>query len=206
MKNCKIILALFCACLSLATSITMLILWCCNVGGFTVVSLDSFVGIIVALLAIIVTFAIGWQIYNSIEIKEKIKKVDELKEKYNELENKIQQNHYHSQQLIFANLAELEVNKRNYTLAFRYLMASLEYTMLLDELINDEQIFVRMESITKHISNNTSCEHIEKINENDIKIKASHHYKNIKQRYEKIYNDFMSKVNNDSPQTKQGKE
>ena len=62
-----------CAFLSLAISVTMLVLWCCNVGGFTVVSLDSFVGVIVALLAIVVTLAVGWQIYNRIDFKNRIK-------------------------------------------------------------------------------------------------------------------------------------
>ena len=69
-------LAHICAYLSLAISVTLLVLWCCDVGGFTVVSLDSFVGVIVALLAIIVTLAIGWQIYNSIELNERIKKLN----------------------------------------------------------------------------------------------------------------------------------
>ncbi len=194
MKNKKSNLVHICAYLSLGISVTMLVLWCCNVGGFTVVSLDSFVGIIVALLAIIVTFAIGWQIYNSIEIKEKIKRIDELEERFNELDDKIQQNQYRSQHLIFASLAEIEINTKNYTLAFRYLMASLEYIMSMDNLYNDKQVLTRMEDITNLMKNNTPCEYIEKINDCDIKIKASHHYKNIKEQYEKIYNDFMSKV------------
>lgn len=72
----KISFANICACASLFISMVLLVLWCCNVGGFTVVSLDSFVGVIVALLAIIVTLAVAWQIYNAIDIRNKI---DELK-------------------------------------------------------------------------------------------------------------------------------
>ena len=81
-------LAHICAYLSLAISITMLVLWCCNVGGFSVVSLDSFVGVIVALLAIVVTLAVGWQIFNSIEIRNRIEKLDALEEKYREHDKK----------------------------------------------------------------------------------------------------------------------
>ena len=82
MKTKKNSFAHICAYLSLAISITMLVLWCCNVGGFTVVNLDSFVGVIVALLAIVVTLAIGWQIFNSIEIRNKIESLLEPPQKF----------------------------------------------------------------------------------------------------------------------------
>ncbi len=39
-------------------------------------TLDTFVSLNVALLAIIVTLAIGWQIYNSIKINKKIEKLN----------------------------------------------------------------------------------------------------------------------------------
>ena len=85
-----------CAFLSLAISVTMLVLWCCNVGGFTVVSLDSFVGVIVALLAIVVTLAVGWQIYNSIELKNRIKELNSLKEDFLKQQESIEQLTYKS--------------------------------------------------------------------------------------------------------------
>ena len=65
--------------LSIILSVTALIgvlsvwgLWLCESFEFSVVSLDSFVGVIVALLAIIVTVAIGYQIVNALEIKDDI--------------------------------------------------------------------------------------------------------------------------------------
>ena len=48
-----------CAYSAFGLSVTMFALWTCNAGVFSVVNLDSFVGVIVGLLAIIVTFAIG---------------------------------------------------------------------------------------------------------------------------------------------------
>ena len=54
----------------------MFVLWCCNAGGFSAVSLDTFVGVIVALLAIIVTIAIGWQIWAAMDLKSNIAKLD----------------------------------------------------------------------------------------------------------------------------------
>ena len=93
-------LAHICAYISLGISITLLVLWCCNVGGFTVVNLDSFVGVIVALLAIVVTLAVGWQIYNSFEIKGKIEELSALKEIINVQEKTIKQETGKSQHLI----------------------------------------------------------------------------------------------------------
>ena len=88
-----------CAYISLAISVTLVVLWCCNVGGFTVVSLDSFVGVIVALLAIVVTLAVGWQIYNSIEIKRKIEELNSL-ERIIKIQDKTLKHKIKSQHLI----------------------------------------------------------------------------------------------------------
>ena len=79
MKN-KPNFAHICAYISLLISIVMLILWCCNAGGFSVVSLDSFVGVIVGLLAIIVTLVLGWQITSILEVKDKIQRITKLEE------------------------------------------------------------------------------------------------------------------------------
>lgn len=186
-----------CAYLSLVISVTMIALWCCNAGGFKVVSLDSFVGVIVALLAIAVTLVLGWQIFNSIEIKDKLKKVDDIESKAKEQDKEIRQNLNWSQHLIFIGLAEIEINKQNYTLAFRYLMESLEYSLSSDNIKNHKQLLSKMEIIIESIKENTPCAYMKKINNSDTKIKASQLYKSIKPRYEKIYNDFISKVKDD---------
>ncbi len=79
-----------CAYVSLTISVILITLWICNAGGFTVVSLDSFVGIIVALLGIIVTFAVAWNIYNGIDLRDEVKEVkDEFKVEVEKDENRI---------------------------------------------------------------------------------------------------------------------
>lgn len=141
-------LAHFCAYLSLAISITLLVIWCCNVGGFTVVSLDSFVGVIVALLAIVVTIAIGWQIFNVVDINDKIKKLYILEEKFNKQEKTINQQTKETKHLIML-IYGIEANKEGHSIeAFRYLMASLVCSMQLDKPINAENILNNMKSIT----------------------------------------------------------
>lgn len=194
MEKKKLSFAHFCAYLSLAISITMLVLWCCNVGGFSVVSLDSFVGIIVALLAIVVTLAIGWQIYNSIEIKEKIRKLDDLEMKYSAHDKKMNQIQYRSLHLIRANMGDFAYSNNKFLLAFLYYIQSLESSMSLDTPINIDKLLGNMDLAIDKTKNGAVCEFIDEIQKSDSKIRACKNYPVIKQRYEKIYNDFTSKI------------
>lgn len=185
-----------CAYISLAISVTLVVLWCCNVGGFTVVSLDSFVGVIVALLAIVVTLAVGWQIYNSIEIKSKIEELSSLKEKINIQEKTIKQQTRKSQHLTSLIFGFEVYKKKKYIEAFRYYMASLRCSMLLDKPINVEHLLNDLETVTSNIEESTICviERLNEIKEYDKAIRKSYSYDIIKSRYERIYNDFCSKV------------
>ena len=183
-----------CAYLSLAISITTLVLWCCNVGGFTVVSLDSFVGIIVALLAIITTLAIGWQIFNAIEIKNRIEKLDALEEKYREHDKKMYQIHHHSQHLIYASMGDFALETKQYLLAFHYYMKSLAHSMSLKTPSNSESLFGRMSITNNNIQSGAVWEFLEDVRDSDKKIRSSKNYILIKQRYESLYDSFISKV------------
>ena len=71
--------------------VSMITMWICEAREICVVELDSFIGVIVALLAIIVTLVLGWQIFNIFELKNKIDEVNELKKQFKEQQNNIQQ-------------------------------------------------------------------------------------------------------------------
>ena len=189
-----------CAYLSLAISITLLVLWCCNVGGFTVVSLDTFVGVIVALLAIVVTLAVGWQIYNSIEIKGKIEELSALKEIINVQEKTIRQETGKSQHLISYILGNEAYKEKRYLDAFRFLMSSLRYSMQLDSPVNVESLLKGLEQINTHINkdDNSEYEKIEDIHIYNNEIKSSSSYDLIKSRYEGTYKKFNAIVKKDN--------
>ena len=194
MKNWSF--AHLCAYMSLAISVTLLVLWCCNVGGFTVVSLDSFVGVIVALLAIIVTLAVGWQIYNSIELNERIKNLNTLEERLIKQDKTLKQQNNKSNHLITFIYGIEAKREKEFLEAFRYYMASLRCTVLLDKPINVDHLLNDLEEVTANIEENTICviERLNEIKEYDIAIRKSYSYDIIKSRYERIYNDFCSKV------------
>ena len=185
-----------CAYLSLAISTTILILWCCNVGGFTVVSLDSFVGVIVALLAIIVTIAIGWQINNSIELKEKIEKLSILEEKMTVQEQTIENNMRISQHFIYMILGYEENKGKKYTSAFRFFIKSLMFSMELNEPMHTAGLLNVLENCTNKIEEDSTypSDKLKDVQKSNAIIRASSNYIFIKTQYEKIYTTFESKV------------
>lgn len=196
MKNDKWCRAHLCAYFSLAISLVLMVLWICNVGGFAVVTLDSFVGVVVALLAIVVTLAIAWQIYSSIEIKNKIEELNELRHKLNVQEEESKRQVFHLNSLIFGSLAEVDFTRRNYVSAFSYLMTSLESDMLLDIPRNSITLLEKMEYAVSQITSKVSLdvERFGRIKSSNDVISESKHYNMIKKRYEKVYNEFISKV------------
>ena len=185
-----------CAYISLAISVTLLVLWCCNVGGFTVVSLDSFVGVIVALLAIVVTLAVGLQIYNSIELNERIKNLNTLEERLIKQDKTLKQHNNKANHLITYIYGVEAKREKEYIEAFRYYMASLRCSMLLEKPINVDHLLNDLEKVTSNIEESTICviERLNEIKEYDKAIRKSYSYDIIKFRYERIYNDFCSKV------------
>lgn len=88
-KNNNNNLSLWLSVISLVGVATFAVLWICNVRPQSVVSLDSFVGVATGLIGIMVTFAIGWQIVNAMEIKSKISELEEGKNKSKSYNNRL---------------------------------------------------------------------------------------------------------------------
>lgn len=194
----KLSLAHICAYLSLVISITMLGLWGSNVGGFTVVSLDSFVGVIVTLLAIIVAVAIGYQIYNSIEMKNKIEELSALKTKFNEQEDKINQLFNKSHHLISMSYGKDALLKKDFKGAFYCFISSLFDTMQLHEPINYTRLLEYLEESVNNIEKG-SIQDFDKLNaiqKCDKCIRQMRNYHFIKDKYAPIYDVFRSKIKN----------
>ena len=200
-KNKKVAFAHICAYLSLVISVTMIVLWCCNAGGFKVVSLDSVVGVIVALLAIVVNLVVGWQIYNGLEIKRQLEKLSTLKEKFRVQEKTIEQQNKESRHLITMMFGVQTFEMRNYTQAFYYFMTSLLLTMQLDKPINVDKLLTNLELANDNITGSDikDYDNLNDIQKCDKNIRALQNYDIIESRYKKIYHDFNSKIkkNND---------
>ena len=78
-KNISIILSI----LALAIASVLAVLLVCRNVTLSSISLDTFVGVMVAMIGILVTFAVGWQIINALEIKGKLAEIEKLKSDIN---------------------------------------------------------------------------------------------------------------------------
>lgn len=66
---------------SLALNIVIIVLWIGNVFRFSVVDAGTYISVCVAVLSILVTLVLGWQIFNWIEMNAKLKVVEEYEKK-----------------------------------------------------------------------------------------------------------------------------
>ncbi len=203
MENSKS--AKICAYLSLAISVVLIVLWSCNVGGFEAVNLDTFVGVVVALLAIIVTLAVAWQIYNAVEMKNKVEELKQLEYKIKEQEKSLEQMK-HSNLSDFNRLAGLSaVAGMQNAHAFRFFIHSLEEELQIKDPKHVDSILSIMEIIVNQLTPNTkfSADRYEEVVETNKNIRSLRLYNLIKGRYEPIYEEFISKVDKKEDEEKE---
>ena len=188
-NNLSIILSI----IAIVGVVSVWILWGCNVIELSVISLDSFVGIIVSLLGILVTFAIGWQIINAIEIKAKLKEIEAIK--YNVEEQREQLNQFaagtkHETMFI---LGQDYYRKGDFANAFRCVLISLQHCLLLKEANNISLVLHLLENLagnmqmkgTISISDNQEILNTDKI------IRSSSKFVFIQDRYEELFRTYL---------------
>ena len=76
MKDSK--LAVILSIVAIAGVLSVWLLWILGSLELTVVSLETIVGVIVALLGILVTVILGWQIVNALELRGKIIEMEQI--------------------------------------------------------------------------------------------------------------------------------
>lgn len=193
-------LSLWLSVISLVGVAAFAILWICNVRPQSVVSLDSFIGVATGLIGIMVTFAIGWQIVNAMEIKNKIKEMDALREKLNAQQLDLQQTAAAAKTDSMCALVILEYDiRKNYDHAFMYCMVGLFGCIEIKkpDSTNTEFFLARMENSASLCNPSESFiqESYHYLQDLNRKIQSSNNYFFIQRRYEPAFNLFMSKAN-----------
>lgn len=161
------------------------------------VNLDSFIGVTVALLALLVTVVLGWQIYNAVNINEKIRGIDDLETKLELQSHELEQKYNMVCHIQAYTSAQLSIDREDYIDAYRWLQNSLLYSFLLDAPINLEKIIGEMKICVDHINNNSRIDMIlwEEIESSHESIINSPLFTSIRHYYIPIYNKFRSNVN-----------
>lgn len=174
----------------------MLIMWCCNAGGFKAVELDTFVGVIVALLAIIVTIAIGWQIFNIFELRQKMEEMNELKSQFNEQSEKIKKLSLGVEHFMNLTWGDNEMSNKNYGLATYYYIKSLNNALAMDFTVNIPKIKSALKSCKDEINKTKEKRKISplmmtKIECANKEIRGYAAYCCMKDFYDDIYENFI---------------
>lgn len=181
---------------SITVIVILVIMWFCNVWELSVIGIETFIGVIVALLAIIVTFVVGWQIYNTIEIRNKLSELDRLEGEIEKQKLLIENSVYQSRHLIAFTWAINHHEKGNYAEAFGYALQSLPYTMRLNNPINIDTLMDVIVDSAKKVLVNTIVEKdfYSEMTLDDSEIRTLSGYVYIKEEYEEAFNMYLKKI------------
>ena len=199
---------------ALVVSIITLILFFFRVSPNSVVDSNTFISVLVAIIAISVTILVGYQIYNVMELKQSISEYDKLKEDIKETKSKIeyicieQNEGFH---IIQSRLYSNSINKIDSLLHCIY---AIKYSLSVNHKENGykwllEQLEECMLNITlASFGSRIKKDYEEKTNElkkilstEDILIKSHKNYLYIKDKYEELMSKFEIRLTFISNQT-----
>lgn len=176
--------------------ISVWLLWLCDSIELSIIGLDTFIGVIVALLALIFTITIGYQIINTIEFRREIM---DLKTKQSIIE--INYNNYlklaqNLQSGICDSNAQFQYDKGDYFEAFVSYNTALFFAIEADQpkqLKRIHQLRRITSKISSPITNFDKGSH--EIVSYTNKIKATTSYRNcLGSEYDEVMADFWSKI------------
>lgn len=196
-KNLSIILSL----IALVGVVVLAVVMVCLNVSLANVALDTFIGVMVTMIGILVTFAVGWQIINALEIKSKLAEIEKIKTDVNTQQSNIDK--------IVARIAYDAAVNRSYTLhkigehikAFACTLEAIEHCLKIDEyedlntLLHNLQVFASYSHTMRCYKSDS-----EAMAKADDAIKKSPKYPLIKDKYEdaiKEYNKWWKLVVDD---------
>lgn len=206
-KDKKSTWALYISIVALLLCLLVLALWVFEVMPHSVITPDSFIGACVSLLTVIVTLAVGSQIFNIVEVRsiiqEHAQKQVEVDKLQNQLQNEIHRiereseyDLHHSMHLHAITLALHCQMQKKYSEACYHCFEALAESVQMRALMNVNNIFemlrVNMNAIVTQIKLSELDKHELKEMENIIR--ASKHYHLFTDRFEKTIVEFYQKT------------
>lgn len=160
------------------------------------ITLDTFVGVMVSIMGILITFVVGWQIINTLEIKTKLTEIDNVKSDLDEQREKLKETTFKSQHLLSYTWALDAFDHREDAESYRYAVHSLLNTMQLKEPINVDALLNIMENSTKEIPLGFKIKRIfyNLVIEDDKSIRELKDYVYVQERYEPCFELYIKKV------------
>lgn len=157
------------------------------------VSLDTFIGVMVTMIGILVTFAVGWQIINALEIKSKLAEIETIKNDIKEQREQmleLAESTKHESMLI---RAQEFYRCGDHIHATICAMDSLLHCLPLKVPSNINLVLQSVEAFAAQINTFIMAEDNEEILKIDDAIRRANNYIFIQEHYEQIYDKFIKR-------------
>ena len=191
-------------CLSIAAIVLCLLvfaLWTFETLPHSVILPESFIGACVTLLGVIVTVAVGWQIYNAIEMRQMIRQIEEkqasLDESQRKLDAKLDEQTKHTALIQHISIAEMRERDGKYAEAVYYYLGALYNAIDIQEQPdNKDLIFRRMPDCLGKLKSITEipADMYKDIENIDATVRASKHFNMFQKQYDEWLQEYMSKI------------
>ncbi|MBR4689766.1 MAG: hypothetical protein IKO90_04810 [Bacteroidales bacterium] len=181
--------------LALVISVAVAMLLFFEVEKTPAIDTSSYISIIVTLLGIIVTVVLGWQIYNVIDFKEKVKEIGTLKNDYEKLKSNIEESNLDIDIVANQSIAQEYVSKKFYGLAVISYMKALYSLMSKNDInmamVKIDVIFEYLKLYSRvHFLRDSQFNVRESIEKLDSEIRFHKNYVFIKDRYEHFFKEM----------------
>lgn len=186
-KNLSIILSLT----ALVGVVVLAVVMACLNVSLDNVSLDTFIGVMVTMIGILVTFAVGWQIINALEIKSKLAEIEKIKDDIREQREQMQElaeSTKHESMLV---RAQEFYRCGDYIHATLCAMESLLHCLPLKVPSNINLVLQSVEAFASFIKTPITSEDNEELLKIDQSIRESNNYVFIQVRYEQICDKYF---------------
>ena len=186
-KNLSIILSF----VALVGVIVLAVVMVCLNVSLSNISLDTFIGVMVTMIGILVTFAVGWQIINALEIKSKLAEIEKIKDDIREQREQMQElaeSTKHESMLV---RAQEFYRCGDYIHATLCAMESLLHCLPLKVPSNINLVLQSVEAFASFIKTPITAEDNEELLKIDQSIRESNNYVFIQVRYEQICDKYF---------------
>lgn len=150
----------------------------------------------VSIMGIFITFVLGWQIINTLEIKNKFAELENVKTELKEQKEKLNETTIKSQHLVSYTWALDAIDSGEYAESFRYAVTSLLNSMQLTKPINIEALLTIMEDSTEEIPQGFLIKSVfyNLVIEEDKIIREFKDYVYVQERYEPCFDLYIKRV------------
>lgn len=188
-------------------SLLVFLLWIFEVMPHSVILPETFIGACVTMLGLIVTVAVGWQIFNMVEVKTIIREYTQKQVEIEKLQNQLQEeirrikieseyDMHHSMHLHAITLALHGETKKKHGETCYHCFEALAESVQMRELMNIDNIFEMINVNINALVGPMQLSDLEKrdLIEMERIIRSSKHYSLFADKFEKAINEYYKKI------------